>query len=281
MSPPDYVILGAMKCGTSTLAAQLGEQEGIFMTTPKEPGYFSHDEVFAKGPDWYAALFEAAAPGDLRGEASTHYAKLPDLPRAAERLSAAAPGAKLIYLIRDPVARALSHLVHEWSFGKMELDADAALDRHPELIEYGLYGRQMEPWVEAMGAEAIHVDTLEAMHADPQALMDRVGRFLGREDLVWRAGESERLNASSGRLRRRPLDGLLVHSAPATWLRRRFVPQSLRDRIKARRRPPVRPRFSAASLARLEAVFAEDRVRLHALFPGRADLDAAYPFARP
>ena len=63
MTTPDYIVIGAMKCGTTTLAAQLGAQSGLFMTTPKEPNYFSDDDVFARGPDWYSALFDAAAPG--------------------------------------------------------------------------------------------------------------------------------------------------------------------------------------------------------------------------
>ena len=44
---PDFLIVGAMKCGTSTLQAQLALQDGIFMTTPKEPNFFSDDAVFA------------------------------------------------------------------------------------------------------------------------------------------------------------------------------------------------------------------------------------------
>ena len=51
MKTPDYIVIGAMKCGTTTLAAQLGAQSGLFMTTPKEPNYFSDDDVFARGPE--------------------------------------------------------------------------------------------------------------------------------------------------------------------------------------------------------------------------------------
>ena len=62
MSLPDYIIIGAMKCGTSTLAAQLGMQDGMFMTTPKEPNFFSDDPIFDNGMDWYRALFTDAKP---------------------------------------------------------------------------------------------------------------------------------------------------------------------------------------------------------------------------
>ena len=77
MGLPDFLIIGAMKCGTSTLQAQLARQPGVFMSTPKEPNYFSDDEVHAQGQARYEGLFSGAAEGDLTGEASTHYTKLP------------------------------------------------------------------------------------------------------------------------------------------------------------------------------------------------------------
>ncbi len=142
---PDFIIIGAMKCGTSTLAAQLAAQPGVFMTTPKEPNFFSDDDVFARGPDWYASLFADAAPGDLKGEASTHYTKLPDYPDCAARLHAALPQARLIYLTRDPVERLISHYIHEWTMRSIDCDVEEAIARHPELISYGRYEDQLAP----------------------------------------------------------------------------------------------------------------------------------------
>ncbi|NNF72213.1 MAG: sulfotransferase, partial [Rhodobacteraceae bacterium] len=98
MKGPDFILIGAMKCGTSTLASQLGAQPGLFMTTPKEPNYFSDDAIFARGPDWYGGLFDGAGPGDLRGEASTHYTKRPDYPDTIARMKAAVPAPRLVYM---------------------------------------------------------------------------------------------------------------------------------------------------------------------------------------
>jgi hypothetical protein len=52
-----------MKCATSTLHEQLARQRGVFMSTPKEPNFFSDDEVFAQGKTRYQSLF-AGAPAD-------------------------------------------------------------------------------------------------------------------------------------------------------------------------------------------------------------------------
>ena len=118
MTLPDFIIIGAMKCGTSTLQAQLAAQPGVFMTTPKEPNFFSDDDIFEKGMAWYSALFDGAAPGDLKGEASTHYTKLPNYPDTVSRLKqaydeAGADYPKLVYMIRNPLERAISHYMHE------------------------------------------------------------------------------------------------------------------------------------------------------------------------
>lgn len=275
---PDYVIVGAMKCGTSTLAAQLGAQDGLFMTEPKEPNYFSDDDVFARGPDWYAGLFAGAAPGDLTGEASTHYTKRPEHPLALDRLAAAVPAPRIIYLIRDPVQRAVSHYIHDWTQGRYDVPLDVALDLYPDLEGYGCYGAQIAPWIARFGADAVHVDSLEAIKADPQGVLDRVGAFLGRTGLVWR-DDLGRENASDQRLRRGRFDALLVDHPAAAWARRTLVPQAVRDRVKRGRRMETRPVLGDARRARLEDVFLADRAHLRALLPGRDDLDVAYPFA--
>ena len=63
---PDFMVIGAMKCATSTLHEQLARQPGLFMSTPKEPNFFSDDDVHARGMAWYEALFADAPAGSLR-----------------------------------------------------------------------------------------------------------------------------------------------------------------------------------------------------------------------
>ena len=255
MALPDFVIIGAMKCGTSTLAAQLAAQPGVFVTTPKEPNFFSDDDVFARGLPWYEALFDAAAPGDLKGEASTHYAKLPTHPRAAERLHAAVPGAKLIYLTRDPIERLISHYIHEWTMGTISCDLEEAVERHPELIDYGRYEMQLAPWRRLFGEDRTLCLTLEDMQADPQGTLDRVAAFLGRPGaFAWRE-ERARENASAERLRKFPLYDLIVEHPVPTAIRRALVPKRLRETVKARLRMNDRPILSEAARARIALRF--------------------------
>lgn len=277
---PDFIVVGAMKCGTSTLADQLAAQPGLFMTTPKEPNYFSDDAIFARGPAWYAGLFAAARPGDIRGEASTHYTKRPDLPHTVARMKAALPELRLVYMIRDPLARLVSHYIHEWTENRITLPIGAAVAAHPALVDYGLYGWQIAPFVQAWGAEAICLTSLERLTADPQAELERIARHVGHAGPVTFHPELDRANSSANRARKLPFHNLLIANPVATALRRALVPKALRRRIRDARKMQGRPELPPALRAELAARFAEDRARLAAFFPGDPSLDMAYPFLR-
>lgn len=275
---PDFLLIGAMKCGTSTLAAQLAAQDTVFMTTPKEPSFFSDDDIWAKGLAWYQSLFAAAPAGALRGEASTHYTKLPTYPDTLTRMTATVAAPKLIYMIRNPVARAVSHYIHEWSEGRMGADPDAAFTQAPEITAYGCYGMQIAPFVQAYGAQNIHLTSLEQIKADPAGEFTRVGAFLGLEAPLW-VDDLPAQNVSAQRVRKLPLQGLLLDNPVARTLRRTLVPKSIRNKIRAARTMQQRPDIPQALQARMQAQFLADRKELAALFPGHPALRMCYPFA--
>ncbi|MEE4278709.1 MAG: sulfotransferase [Halieaceae bacterium] len=229
---PDFVIIGAMKCGTTTLAAQLGAQDGIFITEPKEPAFFSHDEIFARGEDWYRSLYEPAQAGDIRGEASTEYSKLPTYPHAVDRLHAFAPDARLIYITRDPYARIVSHYMHLWRDGTVPRDINRAVREHPEFIAYSKYEAQLQPWIERFGDDAVLSLSMEDMAANPQAILERAARHIGYSaDVHWR-DDLDRMNPGVGHIRSFPLKRVLVDNPLMETLRRRLVPKGARLRIR-------------------------------------------------
>lgn len=279
VSLPDFLIIGAMKCGTTTLQAQLACQPGVFMTTPKEPNYFSNDEIFARGPDWYRGLFEGAGPGDLKGEASTHYTKLPTYPRTLERMQAVLHAPRLIYMIRDPMTRAVSHYIHEWSEGRLGGDASEAFRQTPEIESYGCYGLQIAPFVAAYGTERILLTSLEQLARDPEGEFSRIGAFLGLSpEAVWRR-DLPAQNVSKKRVRRMPMQRLLVDNPVARGLRHALIPKSVRSWLRERRSMAHRPDLPTDLRARMQARFIEDRAQLDAFFPDHPALDLCYPFA--
>ncbi len=106
---PDFIIIGAAKCGTTSLYKKLGQHPKVFMSTPKEPEYFARDDIFQKGQDWYAGLFDQAAEHQLCGEASTLYSQTTLFPDTVARMHNTVPQVKLIYVLREPVERTYSY----------------------------------------------------------------------------------------------------------------------------------------------------------------------------
>ncbi|MEL6264761.1 MAG: sulfotransferase [Pseudomonadota bacterium] len=267
MALPDFVIVGAMKCATSTLFDQLCALPVFEWTEPKEPEFFSDDAVFARGLAWYEGLFAGMAEGSLKGEASTGYSKRPTYPLAVERLAAAVPGARIVYVVRDPFERLVSQFIHEWTQGVMQGPLDAALERHPELIDYSRYHWQIVPYVETFGRERICVTSQEAVRRDGQGELERVARFLGHAGPVAWVDDLGASNVSAERIRTFPLKRLVVDNPVAGALRRALVPKGLREAVKRRLQMRERPVLSVAARDRLAPVFAEEMAALAALFP--------------
>lgn len=263
-SPPDFVIIGAMKAATSTLHDQLAQQRGFAMSEPKEPCFFSDDEVFARGLEWYGMCFTAAAEGDLRGESSTHYAKLPSLPHAAERLHAHRPDARIVYVLRQPIDRLVSHFMHGWSEGWYGDSIAEAVERDASLVDYGRYAMQLRPWLDRFGADRVLLVAYDVLRSRPQEELDRLGRFLGADSpLIWRDDLGAR-NVSTERIRQGWFRRWFVDPAWATALRRAAVPKALRTRVREGMQMRQRPTLAEGDRARLAAIFDADLAELSA-----------------
>ena len=267
---PGFIIIGAMKCATSTLHEQLALQPGFFMSTPKEPNFFSDDDCFARGLDWYRGLFAEAPEGSVRGESSTHYTKLPTHPRTVERLLATGWDCRFIYVMRHPVDRLVSHYIHEWTQRVMRRDINEELTLHPELVDYGRYAYQLRPWLDAFGKDRVLPVFFEALQARPQAELDRIAAFLGcGNSLTWR--EMPAQNVSAERMRKSPLRDALVNNRVLSLIRRMLVPSGVREWIKGLWTMKQRPSLSGENLAEITRRFDEDLRELGDLLGLRLD----------
>lgn len=257
-SPPDFVIIGAMKCATSTLHDQLAVQSGIAMSSPKEPCFFSDDEVYARGLEWYESCFADAGPDDLRGESSTHYSKLPTLPHAVDRLAAHRPDARIIYVVRNPIDRLVSHFMHGWSEGWYGDSIEAAIASDSTLVDYGRYAMQLRPWLERFGAERVLLVAYDGIRSSPQRELDRIGEFLEqRNPLRWDHDLGAR-NVSTERVRSGRIRRWFVDPAWAAALRRALVPRSIRSRVRTSMQMRERPTLGVEARIRLGTLFDAD-----------------------
>lgn len=259
---PDFIIIGAMKCATTTLHGHLERLPGVFMANPKETSFFSDDDVYQKGIGWYRSLFDAASPADIRGESSTHYTKLPTHPKTVERMRKHLERVKLIYVMRHPVDRLVSQYIHEWSQREVSVPIDEAVQKHPRLAAYSQYAMQVEPFLQAYGSAQVLPVFFERLVSQPQSELERICGFIGYPGVVPRLdSEDGWANKSSQRVRKGFVRDLLM-SRPLTNLRRRIIPQSVRDRFKRLFQVKQRPELSPRRAKELEAAFNEDLKRL-------------------
>ena len=171
---PDFVHtigIGAQKSASSWVYDLLKLHPGVAAADEKEVDFFSarHD----RGHAWYRDRFRG--PG-LRYECSPSY--LID-PRAPARARAFNPDMRMVAVLRDPVARAYSHHLHEVRAGHiLPKPFGEALRDNPEYLDQGLYARHLSRWFEAFGRDRIQVLFFEDIAAAPQAVAATIFGFL-------------------------------------------------------------------------------------------------------
>jgi hypothetical protein len=175
-----FLIVGAMKAGTTTLYRDLSRHPGVFMPGDKEPEilvrYVGARAIAAA----YAEHFAGAAPGQVCGEASTAYTKRPDHEGAAAlALAHFGPELRIIYMRREPVSRLISQYKHEVQHKTITEPIEAAIAKHPRLIAYGRYDWQIAPWIETFGKGNVLQIDLEDYSRDKAGKLDAVMAHLG------------------------------------------------------------------------------------------------------
>lgn len=204
MALPDFLLVGAPKCGTSALHNALSKHPQLFLPEVKEPKFFLTDgppPSSGGGPGdvatwaeqvWrradYEALFEQAPPGALRGEGTVFY--LYDA-GAQRRIRSLIPQARLVAVLRDPVERAHSNWSHLRGAG-LEPEADflAACLLEPQrraagwahfwhYVAQGRYGEQVAHLYSLFDREQVLLLRYQDLRDDPVSTVDRVCTFLG------------------------------------------------------------------------------------------------------
>lgn len=183
MSLPGFLIIGAQKAGTTTLYRDLLENPAIFLPTDKEPGNLREDGVLTDaGRSAYATHFAGAGSHQICGEATTSYTKRPDIPGVPARARhLLGDKLKVIYLVRDPISRIISHHHHELTSGQVSCGIDEAVRTYPRFVNYSRYAMQITPWREALGPEQVLILHFETYIENRLETIAFVCRFLGIE----------------------------------------------------------------------------------------------------
>ena len=183
---PDFFILGAPKCGTTSLSNALSRHPDIYIPSIKEVGFFSNEENWEKGIEWYESHFDLSNSESLVGEATPHYLHAP---KAPQRIARVCPEARLIAMVRDPVERARSHYWFRRWHGtesrplrrafEEELERFPAWDEVDYLLPPGCYVKHLNRYTEHFGRDRLFVLPLSKLSFSPQDALSEVQRFLG------------------------------------------------------------------------------------------------------
>jgi hypothetical protein len=254
---PDFFIVGFPKCGTTSLYEYLKGHPDIFMSPAKEPRYFSdptdglghrHDLIYPDDEQRYLSLYSDARDQRRLGEATTTYVYSAD---AAQRIREFRPDARVIAMVRDPIAMIQSfhsQLVddgHESVKEFIEAIGPGPVGRRQFYVDSAGYARHLPRWFNAFGRERVLVIVMEDMAQDPAGTFSRVLEFLDvdsgyRPDFV----AFNRRHSTRFPLLRRAL-----RSPVPTWLLRRALPAVVGE---ARVRRVVR-RLRHSAIGRTEA----------------------------
>jgi hypothetical protein len=176
---PNLIIIGGLKCGTTSLHHYLSLHPEIAMSRPKELNFFVAELNWPLGRDWYAGHFDPKAP--VRGESSPHYTNRPAFAGVADRMrDVLGAGIRLMYVVRDPIDRMLSHYLHNVGGGYDDRPlAEALSDPESSYATRSRYFFQLEPYLESFGADRIEIVSREELKSARSETMRRAFAFCG------------------------------------------------------------------------------------------------------
>jgi hypothetical protein len=273
---PNLIVVGGLKCGTTSLHHYLNLHPEVAMSRPKELNFFVAELNWDLGPDWYRAHF--AADAAVRGETSPHYTNLPWFEGVARRMrETLGDDARVIYMVRHPIDRLLSHYLHNLGGGYERRELADAAGPDSAYVQRGRYAFQVEPYLEEFGSERILVLSREELAADRDAAVRRAFEFAGVDpnftspefDREWETGSGK----GSGGFR---LMDRAVRLPGLRALDRNFdrLPERMRWLVERVVHDPgsgeaAKPELPPELRERLAALFREDAARLESM-TGRA-----------
>ncbi len=191
MALPTFFVIGAGKAGTSSLHHYLDQHPEIQMSSNKEPHFFAGPEngfPYAMGRvselKEYEKLFDPTVA--VRGESSPGYTSYPRRQGVPERIKELVPDAKFVYLVRDPIARTVSHHQHRVAVDGERRSLAEALsdlaDPYAPCICPSKYASQLDRYLNVYPAERILVVDQADLLADRRATLGEIFAFLSVDD---------------------------------------------------------------------------------------------------
>jgi hypothetical protein len=264
-SLPTFLVVGAMKGGTTSLWQYLREHPDVYLPEEKEPDFFVEEKNWSRGIDWYRQLF-ARADAPVRGEASTNYAKHPMFAGVPARIASVVPDIRIVYVVRDPMKRIVSHYRHALRAGWERRPFEQALLADGQYVAISSYGMQLRQYFEHFARERVLVITTEDLRQHRESTVGKVLAFLGVDPAIPHTALASEHHAAPQRpVRRRP--ATIADRIPGRRVMSRAIPRPLRTAYARATHldHPSRMRLSDATRARVMDRLGAEAADLHGL----------------
>jgi hypothetical protein len=178
MTLPNFLGIGAAKCGTTWMHSLLQQHPKIYMPhRRKEIDFFNLDVNYDRGLDWYESFFpntQAAAEYSAIGEFTPRYI---NSLKSASRIAELRSVEKLIVMLRNPVKRVYSQYTHSVRNGYSKSFSDFLAER-PHVIDHSLYSQKLEPFLDMFAPEQFCYFIFEDAVIDVSATQQKIANFL-------------------------------------------------------------------------------------------------------
>lgn len=297
---PNFVVIGSMNAGTTSLYHYLRAHPDVFMARNKELSFFAAEQNWERGPQWYEAQFEDADGATAVGEASVIYSMHPVFDGVAERMASVIPDAKLIYLVRDPIERMQTQYLNyrfpkrirrlpsrtdgllrrpfddhlfALSYRREPRRIGSALLESPLYLNCSRYAHQIERFMTVFDRDQLLVITSEGLRDNRAETMRRAYAFLGVDPDFSGARSMPEFHRTSDRRVARRLGWTLNRVPGYRSLERRLPLQMkrLKTRLAVRRADPAKAVISDDVRRELQARLRDDVRRLRDFVDGPFD----------
>ena len=236
---PNFLVIGAGRCGTTSLCAALAQHPEVFVSSPKETGFFS--EFYERGWAWYESLFSEGTDKTAIGEGTVNYSKRTAFPEVTARIATGLPAVRLIYIVRHPLKRVESDWRYSRTVGLERLPLAEALASRPVYVDASDYLGQIDAYRDYYPDRNILVLFLADMKRDHATTLRRCFEFLD-VDPDFRVKDRRPRNVGTSTFHDRALAGSLRKSAGGRRLRN-LLPHTFRQglRVLLKRTSPAEP----------------------------------------
>jgi Sulfotransferase domain len=271
---PSFIIIGAGKCGTTSLHSYLQQHPQIYICPKKETFFFINEASRASHRKWgavesleaYLSLFESAPAGAVIGEISTNYYRYPE---SAQQIHDLLPDVKIIAILRNPAERAFSSYQMFVREGHETAQFEDILTADNHYVNPGFYYRELTPFFEVFERQQIKILLYDDLCQNPTSFMQDLCRFIGVDEQV--ALDMSQRQREGGIPKHQGLYALLTRPNPLrgaiTSVLKLAVPLELRQqwRLSLVKKTTQKARLSASARQQLLTLYHSDILQLQDL----------------